>query len=385
MKIEEIRKKLEESTSYKDIILYRGRLIDALKDAIKFEKNEGKKKELDTELYIELKKHRDYFKKASSKDEIPLSEKVGYAVKEISTIIEVFLKKRDLLGVLKNSAVSTVLSSVVVIGMNAGLTLLFGGVSGPILVGLIPTISYIGLSNVINSLIRGTNKTKFYDRLDTSSDDIKKEKDFVDKNIVKNEEFLKCYVKETKINDLDEKIENERKLIDEYKNIIEAAPSNDLKKVLKLEMINIMKGLKSNLENKESKYIGGVIKLTNEEADNLEKEVGSVTSNIHKEEMFVKEVMQTTVTNIGKSAVTMYLARMILSPIFPSLNFASLQDYSMPLLYTILNNIVNASNISKRIKMQKTNYTGAIIAINRPDLFEEERKKNNIENPIRAI
>lgn len=385
MKIEEIRKKLEESTSYKDIILYRGRLIDALKDAIKFEKNEGKKKELDTELYIELKKHRDYLKKASSKDEIPLSEKVGYAVKEISTIIEVFLKKRDLLGVLKNSAVSTVLSSVVVIGMNAGLTLLFGGVSGPILVGLIPTISYIGLSNVINSLIRGTNKTKFYDRLDTSSDDIKKEKDFVDKNIVKNEEFLKCYVKETKINDLDEKIENERKLIDEYKNIIEAAPSNDLKKVLKLEMINIMKGLKSNLENKESKYIGGVIKLTNEEADNLEKEVGSVTSNIHKEEMFVKEVMQTTVTNIGKSAVTMYLARMILSPIFPSLNFASLQDYSMPLLYTILNNIVNASNISKRIKMQKTNYTGAIIAINRPDLFEEERKKNNIENPIRAI
>lgn len=385
MKIEEIRKKLEESTSYKDIILYRGRLIDALKDAIKFEKNEGKKKELDTELYIELKKHRDYLKKASSKDEIPLSEKVGYAVKEISTIIEVFLKKRDLLGVLKNSAVSTVLSSVVVIGMNAGLTLLFGGVSGPILVGLIPTISYIGLSNVINSLIRGTNKTKFYDRLDTSSDDIKKEKDFVDKNIVKNEEFLKCYVKETKINDLDEKIENERKLIDEYKKIIEAAPSNDLKKVLKLEMINIMKGLKSNLENKESKYIGGVIKLTNEEADNLEKEVGSVTSNIHKEEMFVKEVMQTTVTNIGKSAVTMYLARMILSPIFPSLNFASLQDYSMPLLYTILNNIVNASNISKRIKMQKTNYTGAIIAINRPDLFEEERKKNNIENPIRAI
>lgn len=385
MKIEEIRKKLEESTSYKDIILYRGRLIDALKDAIKFEKNEGKKKELDTELYIELKKHRDYFKKASSKDEIPLSEKVGYAVKEISTIIEVFLKKRDLLGVLKNSAVSTVLSSVVVIGMNAGLTLLFGGVSGPILVGLIPTISYIGLSNVINSLIRGTNKTKFYDRLDTSSDDIKKEKDFVDKNIVKNEEFLKCYVKETKINDLDEKIENERKLIDEYKKIIEAAPSNDLKKVLKLEMINIMKGLKSNLENKESKYIGGVIKLTNEEADNLEKEIGSVTSNIHKEEMFVKEVMQTTVTNIGKSAVTMYLARMILSPIFPSLNFASLEDYSMPLLYTILNNIVNASNISKRIKMQKSNYTGTIIAINRPDLFEEERKKNNIENSIRAI
>ena len=385
MKIEEIRKKLEESTSYKDIILYRGRLIDALKDAIKFEKNEGKKKELDTELYIELKKHRDYLKKASSKDEIPLSEKVGYAVKEISTIIEVFLKKRDLLGVLKNSAVSTVLSSVVVLGMNAGLTLLFGGVSGPILVGLIPTISYIGLSNVINSLIRGTNKTKFYDRLDTSSDDIKKEKDFVDKNIVKNEEFLKCYVKETKINDLDEKIENERKLIDEYKKIIEAAPSNDLKKVLKLEMINIMKGLKSNLENKESKYIGGVIKLTNEEADNLEKEIGSVTSNIHKEEMFVKEVMQTTVTNIGKSAVTMYLARMILSPIFPSLNFASLEDYSMPLLYTILNNIVNASNISKRIKMQKSNYTGTIIAINRPDLFEEERKKNNIENSIRAI
>ena len=385
MKIEEIRKKLEESTSYKDIILYRGRLIDALKDAIKFEKNEGKKKELDTELYIELKKHRDYLKKASSKDEIPLSEKVGYAVKEISTIIEVFLKKRDLLGVLKNSAVSTVLSSVVVLGMNAGLTLLFGGVSGPILVGLIPTISYIGLSNVINSLIRGTNKTKFYDRLDTSSDDIKKEKDFVDKNIVKNEEFLKCYVKETKINDLDEKIENERKLIDEYKKIIEAAPSNDLKKVLKLEMINIMKGLKSNLENKESKYIGGVIKLTNEEADNLEKEIGSVTSNIHKEEMFVKEVMQTTVTNIGKSAVTMYLARMILSPIFPSLNFASLEDYSMPLLYTIVNNIVNASNISKRIKMQKSNYTGTIIAINRPDLFEEERKKNNIENSIRAI
>lgn len=385
MKVEEIRKKLEESTSYKDIILYRGRLIEALKEAIKLEKNEGKRKELDAELYIELKKHRDYLKKASSKEEIPLREKVGYVVKEISTIIEIFLKKRDLLGVLKNSAVSTVLSSIVVLGMNTGLTLLFGGVSGPILAQLIPTISYIGLSNVINSLIRGTNKTKYYERLDTSSDDLKKEKEFVDKYIVKNDEFLKCYVNEIKLKDLDEKIKNERKLIEEYKKIIEVAPSNDLKKVLKLEMINIMKGLKSNLENKESKYIGGVIKLTNEEADNLEKEIGSVTSNIHKEEMFIKEVMQTTVTNIGKSTVTMYLARMILSPIFPSLNFASLQDCLMPLFYTILNNIVNASNISKRINMQKTNYTGAIIAISRPDLFEEERKKNNIENPICAI
>lgn len=385
MKLEEIRKKLKESTSYKDIILYRGRLIETLKEGVRLEKNEGKKKELDTELYIELKKHRDYLNKASSKGEIPLREKVGYIVKEISTIIEIFLKKRDLLGVLKNSAISTVLSSIVVLGMNTGLTLLFGSISGPILVHLIPTISYIGLSNVINSLIRGTNKTRLYERLDTSSDDIKKEKDFVDKNLVKNEEFLKCYVNEIKLKELDDKIENERKLIDEYKKIIEAAPSNELKKVLKLEMINIMKELKSNLENKESKYIGGVIKLNNEEADNLEKEIGSVTSNIHKEEMFVKEVIETTVTNIGKSAVTMYLARMILSPIFPSLNFTSLQDYSMPLLYTILNNMVNASNISKRIKMQKTNYTGTIIAINRPDLFEEERKKNNIDNPIRAI
>lgn len=385
MKIEEIRKKLNESSSYKDIILYRGRLIEALKESIKLSKNEGKRKELDVELYTELKKHRDFLKKASTKKEVPLKDRVGYAVKQISTIIEIFLKKRDLLGVLKNSAVSTLLSSIVVLGINTGLSIFFGGVSGPILVGLIPTISYIGLSNVINSLISGTNKTKFYERLDTSSDDLKKEKEFVNNYIVKNEDFLKYYVKDIRLSDLDEKIENERKLIEEYRKIIDAAPSNELKKVLKLEMINVMKSLKSNLENKESKYIGGVIKLNNSDADSLEKEIASVSNNIRKEEMFIKEVAQTTVANIGKNATTMYFARMILSPLFPSLTFNSIEDSLTPLLYAIINNIVNASNISKRINMKKTNYTGTIIAINRPDLFEEERKNNNIENPVRAI
>ena len=41
-----------------------------------------------------------------------------------------------------------------------------------------------------------------------------------------------------------------------------------------------------------------------------------------------------------------------------------------------INNVVNSGNISKMIKLKKTNYTESVIKFTHPELFEEEKKKN---------
>ena len=150
MSKDELRTLIEECNDDKKILNYRGKLIKLLKKEIKETENKKIKDNLNLELIEELTKHKAHISTMlNNKQKYSIPERVGLKVKEIAKTIEIFMQKEDILGKLKKGALSTVTSSLFI----SAITLAISSISGPVtlatLASLLPTFSYIGLSNII--------------------------------------------------------------------------------------------------------------------------------------------------------------------------------------------------------------------------------------------
>ena len=377
--INELKEKIKSSSDSKEILYLRGKLISLIKNSIKDEKNRQIKTKLNFELVYELQKHKDHIlkmKQDAKEKKYPISERVSLKIKEISTVIEIFLQKKDILGRLKVGVMSGGVSALFASAVSLGITLFAGGSIGiATLASLVPTACYLGLSSIISSMVEGTAKSKMFKRMETSSEDAKKELDFCKEYISDNKNFIDAVVKEPTLTELDEKINNEKLLIKQYETIIEKAPSNEIKQVITLEMIDVMKKLEYNYLCKENDYSNNKINLSNEEYDQLAKEKSNLQRNIAIREMFVEDTLKQTSVNIAKKTGITYASRILLSSIFPSLSFTNVTDALTPFLYTLLGNTFSMGKVSDLIKMKKTDYTGTIIKLTHPELFEKERKE----------
>ena len=377
--INELKEKIKSSSDSKEILYLRGKLISLIKNSIKDEKNRQIKTKLNFELVYELQKHKDHIlkmKQDAKEKKYPISERVSLKIKEISTVIEIFLQKKDILGRLKVGVMSGGVSALFASAVSLGITLFAGGSIGiATLASLVPTACYLGLSSIISSMVEGTAKSKMFKRMETSSEDAKKELDFCKEYISDNKNFIAAVVKEPTLTELDEKINNEKLLIKQYETIIEKAPSNEIKQVITLEMIDVMKKLEYNYLCKENDYSNNKINLSNEEYDQLAKEKSNLQRNIAIREMFVEDTLKQTSINIAKKTGITYASRTLLSSIFPSLSFTNVTDALTPFLYTLLGNTFSMGKLSDLIKMKKTDYTGTIIKLTHPELFEKERKE----------
>ena len=377
--INELKVKITSSSDSKEILYLRGKLISLIKNSIKDEKNRQIKTKLNFELVYELQKHKDHIlkmKQDAKEKKYPISERVSLKIKEISTVIEIFLQKKDILGRLKVGVMSGGVSALFASAVSLGITLFAGGSIGiATLASLVPTACYLGLSSIISSMVEGTAKSKMFKRMETSSEDAKKELDFCKEYISDNKNFIAAVVKEPTLTELDEKINNEKLLIKQYETIIEKAPSNEIKQVITLEMIDVMKKLEYNYLCKENDYSNNKINLSNEEYDQLAKEKSNLQRNIAIREMFVEDTLKQTSINIAKKTGITYASRTLLSSIFPSLSFTNVTDALTPFLYTLLGNTFSMGKLSDLIKMKKTDYTGTIIKLTHPELFEKERKE----------
>ena len=375
---EELIQKLNESTDSKEILNLRGKLITLIKKEIKETDDKQLKNTLDMQLYEELKKHKEHIKsmRANKDVKIPLKENVALKVKEIATAMEIFSKKLDLGTILKNSAISTVVATLVTAAISAGIGALTAGtLTLPTLASLLPTASFIGLSNVLSGVITGTQKRKLYNKLDTRKEDYEKEAQFCQENITNNQAFIQCMVNETKDGSIDQKIENEKRLIEEYKKILEKTPSDEINRLITLEMIDVMKKLQTNYDEKISKYVSGRLPLSEEEIDKLQNDKKAISQEITTKSMFAKETAKESLKNFAIGTGTMYASRLMLTPLFPSLAFNTVADVVTPLAYSFINGLINTDNISKKLRIKKFNYTETVIRLNHPELFEQEKQK----------
>ena len=380
-----LAQRLENTKDSKEILHLRGQLINMLKKATKDVKNAEMKMKLDLVLYDEMKKHKAHIEKMRKEAKVkkyPISERLALRVKDISVSQEIFMKKLDLPGKLKSGVIGGAVSGIFSIAITAGFTLLTGGLGTPLLSivsSAIPTACYMGLSSVITSLSSGTQKSELYKKYDNAPGEAKKELDFCQKYITNNEPFIRALAGERQLTDIKDRIKNEEQLIREYQKIIAQAPTDQIRQVITLEMVDVMKTLEYNYAYLENEYVNNRAQLSQEDYQKVVARKNALKVDIESNSSFFKDSAKEVGKNIVKQTAVSYAARIALAAMFPnsigsSLAFdGTVSDALSPFLYTALGNVFSISSVSKSIKAQKTDYTGTILKMTRPELFEKQR------------
>ena len=374
MKKDEIKKKLEElaDTNLNETIYLRGKLIKILKAEIKESNDYRVQSALKLELKHELEQHKEIIKKIGQDKTYSLPKRVGLKVKEIATTINLFINKSDIINkakqVLTKTTTSSILATFITIGMNI---LTGGGVTLATITGLVPTFSYIGLSNVLKQMITDTPYQSL-SKLDDNKDKIFHEASkFGKESILENKAFLDLLISKSNEHDNNKLILINEKLIVTYKDIIKKAPNDSIRQSLQIELINVMQDLKKCYETKKQNYIKDKEDITALEFAKLEKDYLALCADLTNVESFFADVSKIALKNISINTVTMYVARLILSSYFPNLAFNNLKDVITPFFLTVMNNLSNIEEFKKNIKLKPSKYTDTLIKFNKPELFKE--------------
>ncbi len=380
-----LAERLENSKDSKEILHLRGQLITMIKKATKDSKNAEMKMQLDLLLYEQMKKHKAHIekmRKEAKAKKYPISERLALRVKDISISQEIFKKKLDLPGRLKSGLISGAVSGLFSVAISAGFTLLTGGAGAGLLAivsAAAPTAAYIGLSSVITSLFSGTQKSELYKKYDNAPGEAKKELDFCQRCITNNEPFIRALAGERQLTDIKDRIKNEEQLIREYEKIIEQAPTDQIRQVITLEMVDVMKTLEYNYAYLANEYENNRAQLTQEDYQKVLARRNNLKVEIESRSSFFKDSAKAVGKNILKQTAVSYAARMALVALFPNSIGAALRfdkgimDKLSPFLYTALGNVFSIGSVANSIKAQKTDYTGSILKMTRPELFEKQR------------
>ena len=125
--------------------------------------------------------------------------------------------------------------------------------------------------------------------------------------------------------------------------------------------------------------------MSTEEYKKMVAEKHAIEDQIKKESSFKKDVVKTVGKSIVKQTAISYVARLMLSSVIPSLSFVDatgalkgIHDLLEPFYYTLFGNLFAIGTVKESIKAKKTNYTGTIIKMTHPELFEKKKQQYQI-------
>ena len=373
MNKEEIIKKISETHDKEKIIPLRGKLISLIKKEIKQEKNSQVKASLKIELYNELKKHKETIRNTrnSNNKSIQIPKKLGLKIQEIATAIDIFKEKNDIITKIKNSSKSTLISGLIIGATTMGITLLTGGtISLLTITSLLPTISYIGLSNLLKMPFEETPDLKIIKTYESKDENSKKIMEFIDTNIKNNKEYIELLNKKRIQHNTEEKTIINEKLIEAMKKIINKAPNEEIKYCLTAELLSTMEELKKQYQNQKEDYINDKTKMTLKEFAELEKKTLQLDIDLFKTDNYIGDVIKGSLKNLKINTVVMYATRLCLGCIFPNFAFENVKDLVTPFIFSVINNITNMDKIRDRIKMKETKYKNKTIKIKNKEAFK---------------
>ncbi|MDD4624552.1 MAG: hypothetical protein PHX40_04195 [Bacilli bacterium] len=367
----ELIEKLKTSNE-KESVLLRGRLISYIKNQIRHTSNRKDRLKLRVELYEELYKHKEVLNNLKQcNKKYKLSEKVGLKIRGISNSINIFKEKYDVISKLKRSILGIATSGLVVGSLSALSTVLTGGsLSVVTLTSILPTISYIGLSNIIKTPFTDTMWTRFTKNYGNRDKNAKDFINFIDSNIVDNKLFLDLLNKKVNTKDNYELSNINEELVNEFKNIIGNANNDEIRRILTFEKINTMMDLKKNYSKIKRDYLKDRNEMTKKEYSILNKKSLNLDIELFKENNFLKDVSEQTLKNLGITTGSMYLSRMILSPVFSSLKMDSMIDVISPFVFSLINNVGNADSIREKIRIKQSVYNDQKIKLSNPELLK---------------
>ena len=260
----ELRKKLEELgiSNPQESLRLSGCLIKSLKQDIANSSSKAEKDLLRVELVQSLENHKKYIELARGTGKtVELPKRVGLKVNEIATTMEIFKEKQDVIQKAKNVVTNTGVSAAIVAGISVAFATVGGTLSIATLAGLVPTLCYIGLSNVMREGVKKSDFSKMLETVENKDEIFNAAKQFALDNIVNNKEFTELLLKKKEASELEDMIEVDRALIEQYKNIRDKAPNETIKRALTIELIELIKEFKKYLEKKKKGYIKDDIEI----------------------------------------------------------------------------------------------------------------------------
>lgn len=377
-----------KTSSGKEAILLRGRLISLIKKELKHTRNEEKKMALKTELFDELKLHKESIKERSvTPKKLPLNESISLKIKDIKTTINIFMEKHDIVNKLK-SVPGSVAKSGLVIGLLTAITSVIknsGAFTIPVvgsavgttliisdLVKLIPVMSYIGLSNIIRLPFTDSKWSLFMKNYENKDKNTIEMVNFINGSVVNNSDYLELQRRKINNEDNSDLININEQLVSQYDEMITKLDNPDLKQLMTFEKINVMKDLKKNYhkEKRVLRKIGDKVALSE-----LEKKSLNLDIELFKDNGFIKDVSISGLKKLGLNAGTTLLAKSILSTVFPGFAFNELSDVITPFLFSMISSISEMNNIKEGIKIRQSAYDKSEIKISNPKLFNELTKE----------
>ena len=357
MNKEELLEKLkDENIEPKEAIKIRGELINILKKELKGIKDQKQELPIKLQLHEELKKHKEMLKKRELEGSVPIPERVGLKVKQIANAIEIFKEKHDVLNKIKNTSVSTAISTLFAGAVAAGIGLIGGTFT---LAGIIPTVAFCGISGILRMPFTETTWSKLAKSIDSKDKNQQQIVEFLNSKVKENKKLMDLLKRKSEKPSEEELIQINEQLIVEYSELIKESPIDDLTRILTFEKINLLTEQKKIFEKIKKDYIKNKRKLTPGQLVELEKKLLETGVQLATENAFVKDVLKQSGKDLAVSGGILVAASAIISAVFPQYSTFNLASLSVPMIFTLLGNIANMGTLREKIRLEKEQYDQA--------------------------
>ena len=348
IELEMLKLKFEElpEDSYQEKINLRGKIIKQCKLIERKTADGNTKMKMRYMRLEELRKHKETLKEYRKQEgtQIPISEKLGLRIQEISKSIEIFLMKEDVLYKLKEiaKAMATGAASIAVIA--GAMSLALESVLGiPItlvtMADVLPVVAYAGISALMKTMITKTPFEQYqYQQSDEYKEMVEQFRKEHQEELIKIGEVLQAKKDNQKPEDVFEMNKNLITAIDE---LSKDTKLKGVRNAYELQSLDLLRENKEICEQIIDEYLDEHNDDT-EKYRNYKKELTKIKFEIFKRSNSIEEAIKHSGKEIAVNSGVMVVARLIMSVLSPDM-FAieGIKDFILPFAFAVINGIID--------------------------------------------
>ena len=374
----EIKRDTLEEGQYKEKIHLNGQITKDYKSLMKDAPTKEEQLQMRHEYLECLKKHKGLVHeyRHDSKEKIPISEKVGLKVQEISKTIEIFLQEKDVLTKFKNTIRDTITSSASSLAILAGISLAIQALTGlPVtltsLASAMPIVAYIGLTSTLRNF---THKTEFQQFEYQQSDEYKeKVAKFQEEHATEIQGIADLLKEKDGVQDPDKIVSINERLIALTDQLSKSCKIDGVRQAYELQSLGYYYESRACCEKIKDDYLEEVYDDKERYKEN-NKRLSKINLEIFKRGNSFKDAIKDTGKSIVGGTAIMMVAKAVLALVAPGMfPIDSIKSFIEPFIFLVVNGIINIPTYADKLKYRETEYDGKV------KINELERIKQYLE------
>lgn len=369
-----------EENDYSKRIQLRGKIIHLYKELLKEQSTQEEKYAIQHKIIEELQKHKETIqqsKKNTSKT-IPISKKLGLAIKDMGTSMDLLMRKKDVITKVKNIGKETATGTISAVTLIGGVSLAVALALGSpftlsTLVSAFPILAYTGLSSIIRNVSNKTSFEKYeYQQSDEYKAYVKMFNETHQEEILQLAELAK---QKEQLKDREEILKINGTLIEQLDNLSKATDIEEINRMFKLQALSFYYENKKICEEIKDEYLE---EKNNDKEKYIQnnKRLTKINLEIFKRSNSIDDAIKNAKKGFMANAKVMVMAKAILSCVAPEM-FAMKSAASLlePLAFALINGLIDIPTYQGKLKFQETEYEGKIKVENKERIAEILERK----------